>query len=149
EEHLVARRDEPDVGLASVQVEGLDDAGVHLAIVDLLHLESRQGGMHARREPAQLCEASAVVTEALELDDIHTLDGRLGGVILDRERALRLVVQAHGATPRLPIGSSISLPIIAVLTRLCQEARALSLDPTGNGGNRTPPISKTQSSLRE
>jgi len=74
--------------------------------------------MHARREPAQLCEASAVVTEALELDDIHTLDGRLGGVILDRERALRLVVQAHGATPRLPIDPSISLPIIAVLTRV-------------------------------
>src|SRR5262249_1517386 len=43
EEHLVARRDEPDIGLASVQVEGLDDAGVHLAIVDLLHLESGQG----------------------------------------------------------------------------------------------------------
>src|SRR5262249_53733221 len=118
EEHLVTRRDEPDVRLAPVQVEGLDDARVHFAIVDLLHLESREIDMHARREPAQLREAAAVIPEALEVDDIHTLDGGLGGVILDRERALRLVVQAHGPTPRQPIGSSISLPIIAVLTTL-------------------------------
>src|SRR5215467_2770058 len=99
-------------------MEGLDDPGVHLAVVDLLHLEARQGSVHARAEPTQFREVAAVVAEALEVDDVHTLDLRLGGVVLDRERALRLLVQAHGPTPRLPIGSSISLAIIAVLTML-------------------------------
>src|SRR5262245_10382118 len=87
-----------------------------ISVVDLFHFEARQGRVHARAEPAQLREVAPIVAEALELDDIHTLDLRLGDVVLDRERALRLVVQAHGATPRRPIGSSISLPIIAVLT---------------------------------
>src|SRR5262245_21486306 len=116
EQHLIAWWDEPDVGLAPVQVERLDGPGVYLAVVDLFHFEARQGRVHARAEPAQLREVAPIVAEALELDDIHTLDLRLGDVVLDRERALRLVVQAHGATPRRPIGSSISLPIIAVLT---------------------------------
>src|SRR5262245_55002623 len=97
-------------------MKGLDDPGVHLAVVDLLHLEAGQSRVHARAEPAELRQVAAVVAEALELDDIHTLDLRLGNVVLDRERTLRLVVQAHGVTPRRPIGSSISLPIIAVLT---------------------------------
>src|SRR4029453_7523802 len=86
-------------------------------------------------ETYQLGQAPAIVGKPLELDDLHTLDAGLGGVVLNREGALGLIVQPHRTRPPARINPSISLPIIAVLTALGQEGPALYLDPTGNGGN--------------
>src|SRR3990172_8250640 len=99
QEHLVAGRDEPDVRLAPVDVEGLDRAGLHLAVVHLLDLEARKGGVDARAEAPELREVPAVVGEALEVDELDALDGRRSGVVLQRVGALGVVVEAHQTSP--------------------------------------------------
>ena len=126
-EHLVAGGNEPDVGLPPVKVEGLDHARIHLAVVDLLDFEAREGRVKARAEASQLGQAPAIVGKPLELDDLHTLDAGLGAVVLNREGALGLIVQPHRTRPPARINPFISLPIIAVLTALGQEGRPCTL----------------------
>src|SRR5207249_5137571 len=99
EEHLVRGRDEPDVGLPAVEVEGLDGAGLQLAVVDLLDLEARQSRMHAALEPPQLGERAAVVVEALELHQLDAVDPGRRRVLLEGEGPLGLVAEVHPMSP--------------------------------------------------
>src|SRR4030095_15360529 len=105
----------------------LDHARIHLAVVDLLDLEARERRVKARAEAPQLGQASSIVGEPLELDDLHALDAGLGAVVLDREGALGLIVQAHATRPPARINPFISLPIIAVLTAIGQEGPPCTL----------------------
>src|SRR6266545_859294 len=99
QQHLVAGRNEPDVRLLPVDVEGLDRPGLQLAVVDLFDFEARKGGVDAVAEPAELSEAPAIVGEALEVDQLHALNGRFRGVVLHRVGALGVVVEAHQTSP--------------------------------------------------
>src|SRR6266849_3333464 len=68
--HLLRGRDEPDVRLIPMDVEGLDRAGLELTVVDLLDLEARETCVDTVAEAPQFCEVPAVVSEALEVDQL-------------------------------------------------------------------------------
>src|SRR2546422_8505775 len=87
-QHPVGRRYVPDVGLALVEVERLDRAGLDLAVVDLAHDEAGEGLGMAVRQARQLGHAPAVVREPLELDDLDAVDRRRRAVGLDLESTL-------------------------------------------------------------
>src|SRR5262249_42481000 len=99
QEHLVPGRHEPHVRLPPMEVEGLDRTGLQLAVVDLLDLEPREAGVDALPEAPELGEVPAVVREALEVDQLHTLERRLGGGGLHRVSALGVVVEPHQTSP--------------------------------------------------
>src|SRR3989304_3058341 len=136
-EHLVAGRDEPDVRLAPVDVEGLDRAGLHLAVVPLLDLEARKGGVDARAEAPELREVPAVVREALEVDELDALDGRRRGVVLQRVGALGVVVEAHQRSPTSLRSPSMKLNDRGLRALLWMDTlRAMRLD------SMRPPMSE-------
>src|SRR5678816_1184492 len=82
-----------------VKVEGLDGAGLHLAVVDLLDLEARERRVETAGESPELHEGPAVVGEALELGHLDAVDGRGRGVVLEREGALGCVGEIHQIRP--------------------------------------------------
>src|SRR3990167_1773002 len=137
QEHLVAGRDEPDVRLAPVNVEGLDRARLQLAVVDLPDLEAREGGVDARAEAPELREAPAVVSEALEVDQLHALDGRLCAVVLHRVGALGVVVEAHQTSPTSLRSPSMKLNDLGLRALLWMDTlRPMRLD------SMRPPMSE-------
>src|SRR6266849_4129733 len=137
QQHLVRGRDEPDVRLPSVDVEGLDRAGLELAVVDLLDLEPREPGVDALPEAPQLGEVPAVVREALEVDQLHALDGRLGGVVLHRVGALGVVVEAHQTSPTSLRSPSMKLNDLGLRALLWMDTlRPMRLD------SMRPPMSE-------
>src|SRR5262249_49726228 len=91
--------DEPDVGLPAMQVKRLDRAGLHLAVVDLPHLEARKRRVNTVAEPAQLGERAPVVDEAPEVHDGDPLDGGRRGRGAENERALGGVGEIHQIRP--------------------------------------------------
>src|SRR5206468_8943892 len=93
--HAIGRRNEPDVGLARVQVERLDHARRHLAVVDLTHREVAEPGGAAVGQTRQLGHGAAVIGVARQLDQAHALDGGRTAVRLEVERALGLRREFH------------------------------------------------------
>src|SRR5215831_5720295 len=88
EQHPIGRRHVPDVGLALMEVERLDRAGLDLAVVDLAHFEALERLWVAAGQTRQLGHAPTVVGESLELDDLDTFDRRTGTVGLGLKGAL-------------------------------------------------------------
>jgi hypothetical protein len=82
QQQLVRGRHEPHVGLALVQVEGLDRQRLQHAVVHLPHHEAGELLVHAAVEAAQLGHRAAVVVEALELDDFEPSMRLPGAVVL-------------------------------------------------------------------
>ena len=85
QEDLVARRHVPDICLPVVQVEGLDRIRLKDGVVHLLRLEALDALVHAAVEATELRHRSAIVIEALELDELDSLDALSGRVVLEGE----------------------------------------------------------------
>ena len=93
---LVGGRHVPHVGLALVQVEGLDRQRLHRAVVDLKAMEALQPLHQPVVQARELGHRAAVVVEALELHDLEPLDRAPGLVVLDGVPLLGCIAELRG-----------------------------------------------------
>jgi hypothetical protein len=81
--------------LSVVEVEGLASAWLHLAIVDLLDVESRQLLVYASGHAPQFSDRATIVVESLQFDNVHAVNPRRAGVILNEEGLSGLLGDFH------------------------------------------------------